>query len=174
MKIFLVGFMGCGKSYVGKRLSAKLGFQFIDADNVIENTEGMTIAQIFTQFGEAHFRQIEADTLRRFAKWDDVVISTGGGAACFHDNMDWMNAHGLTVYLKASPQLLMSRLKSEADHRPILGGRTDADLLQFIADKLNERSVFYEQARLIVEQESDGEQVVADVIQALFQLANAL
>ena len=173
MKIFLVGFMGCGKSYVGKRLATKFGFQFVDIDNIIENTEGSTIAQIFANQGETFFRQLESDTLKRLEKWDNIVIATGGGAACFHDNMQWMNEKGVTIYLKATPELLLSRLKSETEHRPILNGRTDLDLLEFIEMKLAERSQFYERALVTVEQLTDGDQIIDDIVNALYNRASA-
>lgn len=171
--MFLIGFMGCGKSYIGRLLAAKLGFQFVDADTVIENTEGVKIAQIFVDKGEPYFRKIESETLRGFQKWDNMVVATGGGAPCFHNSMDWMNENGITVYLKASPELLLSRLKNEANHRPILGGRTDDDLLHFIEQKLEERNPFYTQATLTIEQEGDGEHIVTDIINALYQRVTA-
>lgn len=165
--------MGCGKSYVGKRLAAKFGFQFVDIDNIIENTEGVTIAQIFANQGETFFRQLESDTLKRLEKWDNIVIATGGGAACFHDNMKWMNEKGVTIYLKATPELLLSRLKSETEHRPILNGRTDLDLLHFIENKLAERAQFYEKAVVVVEQTTDGDQVIDDIVNALYNRVTA-
>jgi shikimate kinase len=168
VKLFLIGFMGCGKSYIGRLLAAKLGFQFVDADAVIENTEGVTIAQIFVHQGETYFRKVESETLRTFKKWDNMVVATGGGAPCFHDSMAWMNENGITVYLKATPELLLSRLKSETHHRPILGGRTDADLLHFIEQKLVERNPFYTQATITIEQKSDGDHIVLDIINALY------
>jgi shikimate kinase len=168
VKLFLIGFMGCGKSYVGRLLAAKLGFQFVDADTVIENTEGAQIAEIFAKQGEAYFRKTESEVLRRFQKWDNIVVATGGGAPCFHDSMDWMNENGITVYLKAPPKLLLSRLKSETDHRPVLAGRTDADLLHFIEQKLEERNPFYTKATLTIEQMRDGEHIVIDIINSLY------
>lgn len=173
MKLFLIGFMGCGKSYVGRLLAAKMGFTFVDADSVIENTEGVKIAEIFGSQGETYFRKIESEILRGFKKWDNIVVATGGGAPCFHDNMDWMNENGITVYLKTSPALLMARLKSEATHRPILGGRTDDDLLHFIEQKLEERNPFYTQATLTIEQEGNGEEMVGYIVNALYERVSA-
>lgn len=160
--------MGSGKSYIGRPLAAKLSFQFVDVDNIIENTEGVKIARIFENKGETYFRQLESDILRGLGKWDDIVIATGGGAACFHKNMDWMNEQGVTIYLKASPELLLSRLNNETHKRPLLAGRTDADLLHFIESKIAERAIFYEKATLIIEQISDSEDIVVDIINALY------
>ena len=173
MKLFLIGFMGCGKSYVGRLLAAKMGFTFVDADSVIENTEGAKIAEIFGSQGETYFRKVESEILRGFGKWDNIVVATGGGAPCFHDNMDWMNENGITVYLKTSPALLMARLKNEADHRPILGGRTDDDLLHFIEQKLEERNLFYSQATFTIEQEGNGEEMVGYIVNALYERVSA-
>ncbi len=160
--------MGSGKSYVGRPLAAKLGFQFVDVDDIIEHTEGVTIAQIFENKGETYFRQLESEILRGLGKWENIVIATGGGAACFNNNMDWMNEQGVTIYLKASPELLLSRLKTETHKRPLLAGRTDADLLGFIENKIAERAQFYEKDSLIIEQVSDGEDIVVDIINALY------
>lgn len=177
MKIFLVGFMGCGKSYIGKKLAQMLGFQFVDVDSVIENTEVLpesmgkvTIAKIFDLKGEPYFRQLESDRLRGLDKWNDIVIATGGGAACFHHNMQWMNEHGITVYLKTPPELLAARLKSEAAHRPILQDKTGEELLTFIEEKLAAREVFYKQAQIIVHQHSDGDEIIFDILQKILQL----
>jgi shikimate kinase len=167
MKIFLIGFMGSGKTYLGKQLASKLGFLFVDVDSIIENTEGVTIAQLFDNQGETHFRKIESERLQGLGKWDEVIISTGGGAPCFHENMEWMNAHGITVYLKTDPNLLLNRLKSETESRPLLRGKTDAELLEFIKNKVRERTPFYEKAKIIVEQNEDGEEIIFEILKKI-------
>ena len=173
MKLFLIGFMGSGKSHIGKQLAQLLDYLFIDTDHLLENTEGSSVAQIFETRGEVAFRQLESDTLKGLSKWDNIVVATGGGAPCFHDSMDWMNENGITVYLKTSPALLMERLKSEAAHRPILGGRTDDDLLHFIEQKSEERNPFYSQATLTIEQEGNGEEMVGYIVNALYERVSA-
>ena len=167
MKIFLIGFMGCGKSYLGKKLAALLNFQFIDVDSVIQNTHGETVQNIFEKQGETYFRKIESDALQNLKKWDEVVIATGGGAPCFHNNMAWMNANGVTIYLKTDPHLLFERLKSETDHRPVLGGKTDAALLDFINDKVTEREQFYNKAQIIVDQSGNGNEIVFTILEQI-------
>ncbi len=159
--------MGSGKTYLGKQLASKLGFLFVDVDSVIENTEGVTIAQLFDNQGETYFRIIESERLKGLSKWDEVIISTGGGAPCFHDNMDWMNAHGITVYLKTDPNLLLNRLKSETENRPLLRGKTDADLLDFIKNKVEERTPFYEKAKIIVQQNEDGDEIIFEILKKI-------
>ena len=166
-KIFLIGFMGSGKSFVGQQLAAKLGYGFIDVDTLIENTEGSKIAQIFENHGETHFRKIESEYTRRLEELENTVISTGGGAPCFHDNMTWLNANGTTIYLSAPPELLYKRLKNEGENRPVLRGRTEADLLEFIENKIAERAKFYSAAHITIHQTADGEQVLMDILTAL-------
>ncbi len=180
MKIFLVGFMGCGKSYIGKKLAQMLGFQFVDLDSVIENTESLpeeagkvTVAKIFASKGEPYFRQLESDRLRGLNKWTEIVIATGGGAACFHQNMQWMNDNGITVYLKTPPELLAERLNSEAAHRPVLQGKSGTELLDFIKEKLNDREVFYNQAQIIVYQNANGEEIIFDILQKILNIRMA-
>jgi shikimate kinase len=167
MKIFLIGFMGSGKTYLGKQLASKLGYLFVDVDSVIENTEGATIPQIFEKKGETYFRKIESERLQGLGKWDEAIVSTGGGAPCFHENMEWMNAHGITVYLKTDPNILLNRLKSETENRPLLKGKTDAALLDFIKNKIVDRTPFYEKAKIIVEQNEDGDEIIFEILKKI-------
>jgi shikimate kinase len=166
-RIFLVGFMGCGKSHTGKVLAAEMGYDFIDVDDILENTEGVSIAQIFENQGETYFRTLENKTLKQLGERSKTIIATGGGAPCFYDNMAWMNANGITIYLKAEPELLLSRLKNEMEKRPLLRGRSEADLLAFIATKLAEREPFYSQANITIEQTDGGTSVMKEVIAIL-------
>lgn len=144
--------MGTGKSYTGRQLSELTGLPFTDLDDYVEAQEQQPIAEIFRLAGESRFREIEAAALRTLGHRPQVV-ACGGGTPCYHGNMDWMNEHGLTVYLKASPELLASRLKSEAAHRPLLSGLSEGELEPFIAQKLAERSADYEKASLVIAQE---------------------
>ncbi|RYF99794.1 MAG: shikimate kinase, partial [Chitinophagaceae bacterium] len=110
MKIFLVGFMGCGKSTKAKQLASRLNCPVIDIDAVIVEREGKTIAEYFELHGEAGFRNLERETLRTFDYPETCVVATGGGLPCFFDNMEWMNENGTTVYLQMEPAQLVSRL----------------------------------------------------------------
>jgi shikimate kinase len=167
MKIFLIGFMGCGKSFIGKRLAEKLNLPFIDMDEYLQNAEKQTIATIFTQYGEAHFRQLEKEKLREMLPVQNAVIATGGGAPCFHDNMAWMNQQGITIYLQASTQLLFDRLKSESDKRPVLGGRSDDELKHFISNKIEERNFYYAQCTYTIQQGDGNAENILKQIMAL-------
>lgn len=149
MKIFLVGFMGCGKSTKAKQLANRLNCPVIDLDAVIVADQGKTIAEYFAEHGEAAFRQLESDTLKTYAYPETCVVATGGGLPCFFDNMEWMNANGNTIYLQMTPQQLVSRLHNR-EKRPLIKGMDDEQLLAFIEGKLSERNFFYTKAQFIV------------------------
>lgn len=151
MKIFLIGFMGSGKTTIGKKLARRMDYNFIDLDDFIENKEGKRIREIFAASGEEEFRQIEAENLRLLEKIRDTIVSVGGGAPCFHENIEWMNQNGFTVYLKQTPEFLFSRLKSSKGKRPLIKGLKKKELYDFIVNSLEERSLYYEKAKLIVD-----------------------
>ena len=150
-KIFLLGFMGSGKSTTGKKLSSHLNWSFIDLDEKIEQTTGMDIRDIFSEKGEAFFRKIESDTLKGMASESNAVISTGGGTPCFGDNMDFMLRTGLTVYLRMTPARLKSRLAGTSEHRPLLKDIGKNELQEYITAKLAEREKWYSRAEIIVD-----------------------
>ena len=150
-KIFLIGFMGSGKTYWGKIWAQKKGLDFYDLDEIIEEKEGRSIATIFEKEGEDYFRKIETEALHTFSEKDNCIIACGGGAACFNDNIRWMNENGTTVYLAASPQYILSRVKEEEKgKRPLINKLNEAELLFFIEQKLKERELFYKQAKIIL------------------------
>jgi shikimate kinase len=150
VRIFLIGFMGSGKTYWGKIWAPLKDFDFYDLDEVIEAKEGKSIAAIFEKQGEAYFRRTETEALHTFSEKDNCIIACGGGAACFNDNMQWMNENGLTVYLFASPQYILQRIKEETDKRPLINNLNEAELLFFIEQKLKEREPFYNKAKIIL------------------------
>ena len=113
MLIFLIGFMGCGKTTLGRKLASRLEYDFIDLDHVLEAEVGMSIAEYFSSFGEDAFRKLESEVLKKMDYPEHAVVSTGGGLPCFFDHMEWMNAHGKTVYIKLSPKTLADRLEHE-------------------------------------------------------------
>lgn len=141
--------MGCGKTTLGRKLAANLGCEFIDLDHVLEAHAGMTIAQYFEKSGEAAFRKLESEILQQTTYPEHAIIATGGGLPCFFDNMEWMNAHGKTIYIKLSPKTLAQRLENEKDERPLLREKQGDELVDFIAGKLTEREPFYNQAAII-------------------------
>lgn len=149
MNIFLIGFMGSGKTHWGKIWAQKNSLDFYDLDEMIETTEARSIASIFEKEGEDYFRKIETAMLHSFAGKHNCMVSCGGGAACFNDNMQWMNEYGTTVYLAASSTYILSRVKEEKDKRPLINKLNEAELLFFIEQKLKEREPFYNQAKFI-------------------------
>ena len=161
--------MGSGKSHIGKQLAQLLDYLFIDTDHLLENTEGSSIAQIFETRGEVAFRQLESDTLKGLSKWDNIVVATGGGAPCFHDNMTYINSSGISIYLKTDPNLLLQRLLPESEKRPLLRGRSEADLLAFIESKVSERTAFYGQADIIISQNSNEQDVAQEILTAIYE-----
>lgn len=148
MKIFLIGFMGCGKTRMGKNLSNKLEKPFVDIDTLIEHTQNQSIPEIFANQGENGFREIEKNILQVSAFADDAIISTGGGAPCFYDNMEWMNKNGLTIFIDPPVKVLADRLINAKTERPLVKNKSFEELLIFIEEKLNERRPFYEQAQI--------------------------
>lgn len=163
MKIFLIGFMGCGKSTLGKKLAQKLGYEFIDLDHQIEKSEGTTISEYFSTHGEAAFRKLENETLKGFDYPANAVVATGGGAPCFFDNMDWINENGLSVYIEMTAAGLAKRLEGGKDKRPVLKDLDETQMIEFIENKLKERNVFYKRAQLTV----NGINLTADAMRAM-------
>jgi len=150
-RIFLIGYMGAGKSTVGELLAQALGYEFIDMDYEIEKRTQQTISNIFAEKGENEFRKLEYDCLHEIGQRNRVVISTGGGAPCFFNNLSFMKENGLTVYLKVPAEQLKEKLEmSRHDKRPLISGKKGNDLLQYIKNGLAEREPFYLQATLIV------------------------
>jgi shikimate kinase len=151
MRIFLIGFMGSGKTTLGKQLARKLDYQFIDQDTFIEQQTGISVADYFTKFGEAAFRKLEHESFIELIKLQNAVISTGGGAPCFFNNIGIMNENGIAIYLRMSPEVLKSRLKYAQNERPLIKGKSESELLDFIKLKLAEREPFYMQAHHVIE-----------------------
>jgi shikimate kinase len=148
MRIFLIGYMGSGKSTIGKKLARQLQCDFIDLDTVIETLEEMKISELFDQVGETGFREKEQAALQQLMRKENVVIATGGGAPCFFYNMERMNANGITVYLKMEPGVLVNRLQNAKTERPLIANKSENELKAFVAESLTEREPFYAQAHL--------------------------
>ena len=148
MRVFLIGYMGVGKTTIGKKLAKRLGLRFIDLDDYITSNEYASIAQVIENIGEDYFRNIERHYLLEVTQMEDVLISTGGGTPCFFDHMTLINDSGVSVYLKMDKKSLTNRLKNGMDNRPLLKGKKPEELEGFIEDHLKERKPFYEQAHI--------------------------
>ncbi len=150
-KIYIIGFMGSGKTTAGRKLATLLGWSFLDLDRKIEQKSGMKIAELFSSQGEEYFRKEETEALKNTELENDIVISTGGGTPCHSDNIDFMLATGLTIYLKLNPVQLQSRLSRSTGKRPLIKDMSGDTLLGFIKEKLAIREYWYEKADIVVD-----------------------
>lgn len=146
-RVILIGYMGSGKTTIGKALSKETGLMFYDLDWYIESRMRKSVSQIFAEKGEEGFRKIEHNMLHEVAEFEDVIISCGGGTPCFFDNMDYLNQQGEVVYLKASSETLYKHLMMAKIERPLLKGKSTDELIAYITEHLKQREPFYEKAR---------------------------
>lgn len=161
MRIYLIGYMGCGKTTLGRKLAEHAGLQFIDMDDYIEKRNCKTVPQIFAEEGEAEFRKKENKALKELSEFTGVVIATGGGAPCFFDNMDLMNRTGKTIFLNIDPKILASRLMESKTERPLIKGKSKDELVDFIDETLKKRNEFYTRAHFqITRPDMDLEEVM--------------
>lgn len=154
MRIFLIGFMGSGKTFRGQELAQKLNIQFYDLDKVIEEKEGLTIQEVFASFGEEYFRVKEKETLEQLIDSNSsMVLSCGGGTPCFFNNIKTMKKYGITVWLNTHVEVILQRLLPEKNARPLIRDIPDGELRAYIVRKLNERRMYYEQADVTLDNE---------------------
>lgn len=150
-RIILIGYMGAGKTTVGKALAKELHMPFYDLDWYIESRMHKTVKAIFDERGEAGFRKIEHNMLHEVAEFEDIIISCGGGTPCFFDNIDYMNRQGETVYLKATPEVLYGHLKMGKTIRPLLLNKTADEVQVFIREQLAQREPYYSKAKYVLD-----------------------
>ncbi len=151
MPLFLIGYMGSGKSTLGRGIAAALGWRFIDTDKEIERSEGLSVSEIFATLGEEAFRKMEHDLIASISPDEQAVVSTGGGAPCHFDNMERMNATGVTVYLKIPAGALVQRLLQSRTRRPLIEGKSPEELRLYIESHLAEREPYYGRATHVIE-----------------------
>ena len=149
--VVLLGFMGSGKSTLGKQLADTIGWIFTDLDRFIETGENRTIADIFEKDGESVFRKLEANALKRVLSYNRQVIAIGGGAPCHPGNLDLIREKSVSVYLKISEQQLLHRLAGSSTNRPLLRGKSESEVQSLITDLLAFREPFYLTADIIIE-----------------------
>lgn len=155
MRIYLIGFMGSGKTHWGKRLSHRTDVPFYDLDAEIVRAERQSIQQIFHDKGEEYFREKERDMLEAISgDHDSLILSCGGGTPCFFNNIEFMKQQGTVVWLNTDVDTLVRRLLREKSHRPVIKNVPDADLKSFIIKKLQDRKLYYEQADVMLHEES--------------------
>ena len=167
MRVYLLGYMGCGKSTLGRILGEELGMQFIDLDDEIEAKYKMTITDFFSTYGEEAFRLVEHKLLMEISKLEDVIISTGGGTPCFFDNLKHMSETGITIYLKATPYLLLERIRKSHTKRPLFLKMKGDEALQQITNHLEGRLTYYNQAQVIIDAENPDIKSIIDHIRKI-------
>jgi len=155
MRIYLIGYMGCGKSTIGRKIADLLGISFVDLDKYIEERYFKTVPAIFASEGENSFREKERNSLMEVAQFEDVVVGTGGGAPCFFDNMEFMNSNGITVYIAPDTEVLVTRLLKSKTVRPLIAGKSREELILFINSALQIRAPFYEKSKIIIRGENN-------------------
>lgn len=164
MLIFIVGFMGCGKSTIGKRVARRIGYGFADTDAMIEAAAGKKIPEIFCQQGEAFFREQERAIIAGFDPDSDVIVATGGGAPCTEENLETMQRLGKLIYFRMSPERLFARLKEGREKRPKIASLNDKELMEYIRETLSQRERFYSQATMTIDCEGVSDEYIADHI----------
>lgn len=166
MKIFLIGFMGTGKTYWGKKIGQNLKIPFFDLDEKIVEREGKSINELFESMGEENFRLLEKEILYLLTESHETfVMSCGGGTPCYFNNIDYLKKNGTVVWINSSAENLYSRLLKEKDSRPLLMNVPDEDLKAFIVKKSASRKIFYEQANVIA---SEDELTLDELIRKIF------
>ena len=168
MKIFLIGFMGSGKTHWGRLLSQKLNIPFFDLDEQIASHEGEAINEIFSQKGEEYFRLLEKDTLHIITEsHDSFVMACGGGTPCYFNNIEYLNQSGTTVWLNTPVDVLFQRLTKEKEHRPLIKALSEEQLKSYIIKKFSDRKIYYEQADVNVDEDPmQLEQLVEKIFHA--------
>lgn len=170
MNIYLIGFMGSGKSTAGKKVAALLRWRFEDIDRMVEKKEGMKVPEIFSARGEAYFRSAESAALREVSARTRTVVACGGGTPCSPENMQVMKSTGVTVYLKLSVEHLVSRLSRHGNDRPLLKDTDSGTLAGRVSSLLGERSQWYEQADLTIDaaltEEEEMTSLIADTVRS--------
>lgn len=171
-RIFLIGYMGAGKTTIGKDLASLLGLSFIDLDWYIEERYHKKISDLFEAEGESGFRLIERKMLKEVSQFENVLVATGGGTPCFFDNMDYMNLVGKTIYLKVTEEELADRLEVAKASRPLIADKNREELIHFIANTINKREPFYLRSQIVFKAETMN---TKDEIQKIIsQLASML
>lgn len=165
--VFLMGLMGSGKSYLGKKLAGKLSLDFIDLDELIEQKESMTIPEIFEKYGEAKFRELEQKYLRELIPKEGVVIALGGGTPCNPDTIKLLNECGETVYLQVDIDVLVERLKDQTDHRPLLKDKSPLEIKDLLVKMKAVREPFYVQAKYRIDAGNLNEERIDQIVRQL-------
>lgn len=163
-RIFLIGFMGAGKSFWGEWLGGQLDIPFLDLDEYIYKMEGKSISDIFRIEGESYFRKIERDGLHQIAKFKQFVLACGGGTPCYYNNMEFMNQNGITIWLNPSIETLIQRVKSKNNKRPLISEMDEKQMKVYFKKKIKERQNFYQMAQFRIDFEFQSGETLLNLI----------
>ena len=163
--IFLVGFMGAGKTTLAKKMASKLGYQWIDTDQEIEKKEGVKVSEIFEVMGEAYFRALEKQLIDGLIPSEKMIVATGGGLPCFNNLMETLNQLGTTIYLERTPKELFQRVKQATNSRPLIAHKSDEELLEYIESTMEKRREIYLQSNIIADRFSQTPEKIIALIQ---------
>lgn len=163
-RIILIGFMGAGKTTLGKELANQLNLPFLDSDALIEERTASTVSSIFLNYGELHFRQLEKEIIEQLPQKSSFVLAVGGGLPCFNEMMKVLNILGTTIYLKHDVTTLSKRLINDSEQRPLVAEKSGDELISYIKEKVEERESVYSKAKLILE---ETEQTPDEIIRRL-------
>ncbi|MEE2700056.1 MAG: shikimate kinase [Bacteroidota bacterium] len=164
MRIFLIGFMGCGKSTIGKQIAKQMQLDFVDLDRYIAKKTALSINQIFDEKGENAFRKMEKECLAEICKMKNLVVATGGGTPCFSENMQILLEKGKSVYLRMETEDLLKRLAKQQNKRPLIKNKSEKELLDFTNTTLFEREYFYKQANFTVNAKNTSAKEIMNLI----------
>lgn len=160
MRLFIIGFKSSGKTTLGRKLAESLNLRFIDLDEQLERETGKTIPDLYSGVGEAEFRRKERKILKEVVKEDNIIVSTGGGVPCHCDNMTLMEKYGEVLYLKVDNNTLVSRLKNDVDSRPIVKGKSEKELHDYLTDLRQRCEHHYMRARIIINGNENGVETI--------------
>lgn len=165
-RVYLLGFMGSGKSFASRKLATELGWDLLDLDDLIVAEEGLSINEIFQKYGETHFRILENKYLKETKNLDNVVIALGGGTPCFLDNMDWILKNGISFFLDIPIEIILRRLLRNPCKRPLLKDKNEEELRNFVEQKMMERRPIYEQSNYVI---NNPNNIITEIITKLKQ-----
>ena len=165
--IFLVGFMGAGKTTLAKKLASKLSYSWLDTDQEIEKKEGIKVSEIFKVRGEAYFRTLEKQLVDDLKPNQNIIIASGGGLPCFNDNMSKLNKLGITIYLERTPKELFQRVKQATNSRPLIADKSDEELLEYIENTMEKRREIYLKSTIIADRFSQTSEKIIELIDSL-------
>ncbi|MBT4344660.1 MAG: shikimate kinase [Flavobacteriales bacterium] len=163
--IFIIGFMGVGKSTIGKQLALQMNVNFVDVDKEIELSEETSIAEIFNERGEEYFRKIESRIIRRLQP--NSIIACGGGLPCYNDNIKYINDKGVSIYLYADESNILKRIKKNIANRPLINDIKKKDLKSYVKSKVRERSDIYNKANFTINTNNKSETEILTQIHSL-------